>query len=71
MRVGAIFSNKNNIQKLSIPLWHLSSLDVNFLKQRLSDENFALKSRELHKTQKEELVNILTESKALHRNSRE
>ncbi|MDF1883029.1 aminotransferase class I/II-fold pyridoxal phosphate-dependent enzyme [Sulfurimonas sp. SAG-AH-194-C21] len=63
VRVGAIFSDKKNIQNLQTPLWHLSSLDVNFLKQRLSDESFALKSRELHKTQKEELVNILTESK--------
>ena len=63
VRVGAIFSNKNNIQKLQTPLWHLSSLDVNFLKQRLADESFAKKSRELHKAQKEELNNILTESK--------
>jgi threonine-phosphate decarboxylase len=63
VRVGAIFSNKKNIQKLQTPLWHLSSLDVNFLKQRLADESFAQKSRELHKAQKEELNNILTESK--------
>ncbi|MDF1876255.1 aminotransferase class I/II-fold pyridoxal phosphate-dependent enzyme [Sulfurimonas sp. SAG-AH-194-L11] len=63
VRVGAIFSHKRNIQKLTSPLWHLSSLDVNFLKQRLSDEDFEKKSRELHKVQKEELLNILTESK--------
>ena len=63
VRVGAIFSNKKNIQKLQTPLWHLSSLDLNFLKQRLADESFAQKSRELHKAQKEELNNILTESK--------
>ncbi|MDF1878623.1 aminotransferase class I/II-fold pyridoxal phosphate-dependent enzyme [Sulfurimonas sp. SAG-AH-194-C20] len=63
VRVGAIFSHKKNIQKLSTPLWHLSSLDVNFLTKRLSDESFEKKSRELHKIQKEELTNILTESK--------
>jgi len=63
VRVGAIFSHKNNIQKLQTPLWNLSQLDLNFLTQRLSDESFAIKSRELHKVQKEELLNILTESK--------
>ena len=63
VRVGAIFSNKNNIRTLQPPLWHISNLEVNFLKQRLSDESFAKKSRELHKVQKEELVHILSESK--------
>ena len=63
VRIGAIFSNKRNIQKLQTPLWNLSQLDINFLTQRLSDEAFAKKSRELHKIHKEELVNILTESK--------
>ncbi len=63
VRVGAIFSHKKNIQKLQMPLWNLSQLDVNFLTQRLSDEDFVTRSRELHKTQKEELQNILTESK--------
>ena len=63
VRVGAIFSNKKNIQKLQTPLWNLSQLDINFLTQRLSDEDFSKKSRELHKIQKEELQNILKESK--------
>ena len=63
VRVGAIFSNKKNIKKLQTPLWNLSTLDVSFLSQRLVDEEFAEKSRELHKTQKTELTKILTDSK--------
>ncbi len=63
VRIGAIFSNKKNIKKLQTPLWNLSSLDVSFLRQRLADEEFAQKSRELHKIQKAELTNILTNSK--------
>jgi threonine-phosphate decarboxylase len=63
VRVGAIFSNKKNSEKLQQPLWHLSALDVNFLSLRLQDEDFIQKSRELHRVQKEELINILTDSK--------
>ena len=61
-RVGAIFSNKKNIKKLQTPLWNLSTLDISFLRQRLADEEFAKKSRELHKIQKAELTKILTDS---------
>ena len=63
VRVGAIFSNKKNIKKLQTPLWNISTLDITFLQQRLADEEFAQKSRELHKIQKTELTNILTNSK--------
>ncbi len=63
VRVGAIFSNKKNIKKLQTPLWNISTLDISFLKQRLVDEEFAQKSRELHKIQKTELTKILTNSK--------
>ncbi len=62
VRVGAIFSHKKNIKKLKTPLWQLSSLDVAFLQERLADEAFIQKSRELHKEQKEELHSILTAS---------
>ena len=63
VRVGAIFSNKKNIKKLHAPLWNISTLDISFLQQRLADEEFAQKSRELHKIQKAELTKILTNSK--------
>ena len=59
VRIGAVFSNKKNINKLTAPLWNISSLDVEFLKQRLCDEEFKQKSLALHKEQKRELQNIL------------
>jgi len=63
VRIGAIFSHKQNIKKLPKPLWQLSMLDVSFLQERLADESFAQESRALHKVQKKELHTILTESK--------
>lgn len=63
VRVSAIFTHKNNIQKLQMPLWSISSLDVSFLKQRLVDEEFISKSRVLHLKQKEALTEILTNAK--------
>jgi len=62
VRVGAIFSHKKNIKKLPSVLWNISALDSEFLKQRLVDEEFMKKSKELHKTQKEELKAILENS---------
>ena len=62
VRVGAIFSNKKNIKKLTTPLWNLSSLDVEFLKKRLIDEDFKRYSKELHIIQKERLLEILKNS---------
>jgi threonine-phosphate decarboxylase len=62
VRVGAIFANKKSIKKLPQPLWNLSSFDVEFLKQRLNDEDFKTQTRELHKKQKIELEKILHES---------
>ena len=62
VRVGAIFSHKKNIKKLPSVLWNISALDSEFLKQRLVDEEFMRKSKELHKTQKEELKAILENS---------
>jgi len=63
VRIGAIFSQKRNIKKLPVPLWNLSTFDTLFLSQRLQDKAFIKKSRELHKKQKKELLNILEESK--------
>ncbi len=62
VRVGAIFSHKKSIKKLPTPLWNISSLDIEFLKLRLSDTLFIEKSHTLHKEQKVELHTILEES---------
>lgn len=62
VRIGAVFSHKKNIKKLKIPLWNISSLDIVFLEERLKDENFKLRSRELHTQQKQELFTLLKES---------
>ena len=59
VRIGAIFTHEKNSVKIAPPLWNISSLDVEFLKQRLSDEAFKTKSKELHSIQKAELLTIL------------
>lgn len=63
VRIGAIFSHKKNIEKIHTPIWNISSLDVEFLKQRFQDTEFIQKSLELHVVQKKELLEILTNSK--------
>jgi threonine-phosphate decarboxylase len=63
VRIGAIFSHKNNIKKLKIPMWGLSSFDSEFLTKRLADEDFDKQTKRLHKKQKKELYNILKSSK--------
>ncbi len=63
VRIGAIFSNKSNIEKLKTPLWHLSSFDAEFLTSRLKDKTFDKKSKKLHKKHKKELSKILKKSK--------
>jgi len=62
VRVGAIFSHKKSIKRLPRTLWNLSSFDVEFLKERLNNEEFKIQTRELHTKQKEELQNILEKS---------
>jgi len=62
IRVGAIFSQKQNIAKLQTPLWNISALDELFLKQRLSDEAFKEETKKLHLKQKKELFTILENS---------
>ncbi|UCN00427.1 aminotransferase class I/II-fold pyridoxal phosphate-dependent enzyme [Sulfurimonas sp. SWIR-19] len=59
VRIGAVFSHKKNIKKLQPPLWNISSLDVEFLKERLQDEAFKNESLALHVRQKQELLTIL------------
>ena len=62
VRIGAIFSNKENIKKLKTPLWNLSSFDAEFLTQRLQDTSFNKRSKNLHKMHKAQLQNILKNS---------
>ena len=62
VRVSAIFSHKKNIKKLSSKLCSISSLDSAFLQERLADEEFITKSKELHTIQKAQLKSILEES---------
>lgn len=62
VRVGAILSQKKNIQKFHPPLWNLSSFDVAFLAQRLQDKSFVKESKKIHKKQKKELLQILEDS---------
>ncbi|QOP40282.1 aminotransferase class I/II-fold pyridoxal phosphate-dependent enzyme [Sulfurimonas marina] len=62
VRIGAVFSSKKNIKKLEPSIWNISSLDVEFLKQRLNDEEFKTTSKEFHKKQKSELFEILENS---------
>ena len=62
IRIGAIFSEKNNIKKLQTPLWNLSSFDSSFLTQRLQDTPFDKRSKNLHKMHKKELLTILENS---------
>jgi threonine-phosphate decarboxylase len=63
VRIGAIFSNKSNIETLKPPMWNLSSFDVEFLTQRLQDIAFEKRSKKLHVKNKNELFEILKESK--------
>ncbi|WP_415397208.1 aminotransferase class I/II-fold pyridoxal phosphate-dependent enzyme [Sulfurimonas sp. CS5] len=63
VRIGAIFSNKINIEKLKAPMWNLSAFDAKFLQKRLKNTKFDQQSRKLHKKHKKELLNILKDSK--------
>jgi len=62
IRIGAIFSHKENIQKLKTPLWNLSSFDAEFLTKRLQNKKFKKTTHKLHNQQKKELYNILKKS---------
>ena len=62
VRIGAVFTNKKNIEKITPPLWNISSLDAEFLQKRLSDAAFKRSALEVHKEQKQQLQNILKSS---------
>jgi threonine-phosphate decarboxylase len=62
VRIGAVFSDKRNIEKLPDIHWNLSSFDVKFLSKRLKERDFEKDSRLLHVKQKRELYKILKES---------
>ena len=62
VRIGAIFSHKSNIKALKTPIWNLSSFDVEFLRNRLTDKQFDKKSKKLHKQNKKELFTLLKKS---------
>ncbi len=62
VRIGAVFTHKKNIEKITPPLWNISSLDAEFLQKRLSDAAFKRSALEVHKEQKEQLQNILKSS---------
>ncbi len=62
VRIGAVFTHKKNIEKITPPLWNISSLDTEFLQKRLSDAAFKRSALEVHKEQKQQLQNILKSS---------
>jgi len=63
VRIGAIFSNKENVWKLKTPMWNLSAYDAKFLTKRIKDKDFDEQSRKLHRRHKKELLCSLKESK--------
>jgi len=63
VRIGAIFSNKKNIDKLKQPIWNLSTFDVEFLTQRLNNKKFKNKTLKKHKKAKNQLFKVLNNSK--------
>jgi threonine-phosphate decarboxylase len=63
VRIGAVFSHKDNKQRLKTPMWNLSSFDVEFLNKRLQNKEFDKNSKRLHKKHKKELLKILQNSK--------
>ena len=62
VRIGAIFSNKENISNLKTPLWNISSFDAKFLEKRILDKKFNLKSKKKHLKNKKKLYKILKKS---------
>ena len=63
VRIGAVFSHKDNIKELKTPLWNLSSFDVKYLSKRLQNKEFSKRSKKSHKKMKQELQKILKKSK--------
>jgi threonine-phosphate decarboxylase len=61
VRVGAVISNKKNIQNLkkTEPLWKLSQFDIVYLSEALKDKKFRKKTLIATKKNREFLVKIL------------
>jgi len=64
IRIGAVFSNEKNIQKLSEkePLWKVSEFDSQYLKSALRDKGFKQRSQELNALNKALLIEVLESS---------
>ena len=62
VRIGAIFSRKKNIKKLTQARWNISSFDSEFLQKRLKESDFVATSKALHVRHKQELYTLLKES---------
>ena len=62
VRIGAVFSAKNNIKKLQTPLWNISAFDAKFLTKRLKDKKFKKKTKKLHIKRKKQLKKVLKTS---------
>jgi len=64
MRVGAIFSNEQNIKYLKSkePLWKISEFDSQYLQSALRDNNFIKKSNQINNKAKDYLINFLEDS---------
>jgi len=64
MRIGAIFSNTNNIEKLKYkePLWKISEFDSQYLQSALRDREFSEQSKKINHEAKEYLIAFLKES---------
>ncbi len=65
IRVGAVISSKENIQKLkqTEPLWKISQFDSHYIQEVLKDDNFSKISKAVNITNKEYLTQILKEFK--------
>lgn len=65
IRIGAVISSKNNIEKLKVkePAWKISQFDSTYIQEVLKDENFPQVSRTVNIKNKEYLMHILDSSK--------
>ena len=69
IRIGAVISSKQNIQKLKEkePAWKISQFDSVYIQKALEDENFAKISKAVNIKNKEYLMHILEASKYIQR----
>lgn len=62
LRVGAVFSHADNIEKLFSPMWQLSSVDVTLLLRLLNDKDHKEKSETNFAYYSQRLASILVQS---------